>query len=190
MILANLSNKKIKAENFKTMTRKALKMTSVSKITGKAGKISSISTRAMEDHNMAMIIQIKTEDRILIKRLLLVKIRIIEVIKVIKGTRKCRCQCNKSAKTNFNSTNRISPSIKSRVNSRTHRGKDKASRNNLWVNSSLKITRTKWWKAVDLKRTNRWWNLIKDRDHNNNSGVVQAKNAWDQMTRLDATWIP
>ena len=124
------------------MTRKALKMTLVSKITGKAGKISSIN-KDMADHNMAMIIQIKTEDKILIKRLLLVKIRIIEVNKVIKETRKCRCQCNKSAKTNFNSTNRISPSIKSRVNSKTHRGKGKASRNNLWVNSSLKITRTK-----------------------------------------------
>ena len=166
-------------------------MTLVNKITGMVGKISSIKTRAMADHNMAKTIQTKTEGRILIKRLLLVKIRIIEVNKVIKETRKCRCQFNRSAKTNFNSTNRISLLIKNRVNSRTHRGKVRASRNNLWVNSSLKKTRAKWWKAVDLKRTNRWWNLIKDRGHNNNNnGVVRAKNACDQMMRLDATWIP
>ena len=125
------------------MTRKALTMTSVSKITGMVGKISSIKTRAMADNNMAKTIQTKTEGRILIKRLLLVKIRITEVNKVIKETRKCRCQFNRSAKTNFNSTNRINNLIKNRVNSRTHRGKVKASRNNSWVNSSLKKTRAK-----------------------------------------------
>ena len=170
--------------NSKTMTRKALTMNLVafrtSQTTGKTVATSSISITTTVGLSMAKTILTKIRGTTSIKRRLLL-LRIREEIRVItEETLKCQCQFNRGDKTSSNNTSRISRSTKNKENSRMLKGRVKANKSNLWERCNHNKT-----EVAALVKINQALSLIKSQK----CGKVPGRNAWDQMTRLDATWI-